>query len=791
MVMDDLPESSADRRLRLIETEVKQLKDKVDLLENIRNEHNMGELIMEDASTLSLVDVTGDSSVEAPDDSASAKKREKRKRRKKNKRGAGNDGTAGRHAVFTKILVGLIPTALLFSLALGQGGVNIIGGSHSSLLSQEESGPTKAASIREYLKKMTKVEDEEIVAVQTRPSLRSNSKQRSPKAIEHERLLQESSTQPLNPTIIPSTSSSLPPDSSRPSVIPSNPSRPLMSSSSLIQCPIADNTVCGCEVVAQSDYRGMINESVEGPTCARWDSDWITAAFGSYLPQSFPDAGLIENFCRNPQALNERAGCISSLVSEDGGNIHFCDVPMCDPCSCMPQCGQPNLALCGCPSYRQADECCDDVEDVDSCKCGYLRDACSKSLQSGSVDFCDHAEEVCCKESKNPDCGCNMLEQICSENPSQSICDFAADRCCPIWPEELHLDFPWGAEEVCKCEFFTYATNVLGFESDSQFLHCANATLVQIQLESRRSLERGKLERLYTDTGGQYWFNNEGWKDENDLEHCNWYGVTCNDQNYLTEIYLRNNNLTGHTCWACRIDFEDLIKLDLAQNQISMEKSSRLLYNRKLEYIDMSENVMTGHVDVLIFPAATLVNFSHNQFASAGFKRFREAYDTLRVVDMSSNYISQDASEIFLNIPPTLETVDFSNNDIGGFIPEKFPIERVQFFAMSNNSISGPLPDFPNTSPKLRSLILRDNGLTGPIPDDIFKLADLSVLDLASNNLTQSIPPSIGDLSQLNFLNLSSNEFSQSVPIKFVKLKGRCCNYCPFFLNEHPVRDKN
>ena len=398
------------------------------------------------------------------------------------------------------------------------------------------------------------------------------------------------------------------------------------------------------------------NLSLDPPSqSAPWDADFITQAFGNFLPGIFPDDGLDENFCRNPGALNLKAGCVAPVVSARGDYIHYCDIPMCAPCSCMPVCGQPNPAACGCPSVRQADECCDDVRDANSCKCGYLKKACSTSLENGSEDFCDLAEEVCCKESKNPDCGCNLFEQMCSENPSEDSCEFAAERCCPNIPESNHLSYDWGAEEVCKCEFFEYVTNVIGFKSDPQ--HCNNAVTIQTGKENQRDREKIQLDQLYLDTGGEYWFNNEGWADESDSNLCNWYGVTCNDQDYIEELNLRNNNLTGDSCWTCRLDFEEAIRLDLSQNQISMERSGRLLYNRKLEYIDMSENVLTGHLDALLFPSTKLVNFSHNQFTSADFKRFRTAYNTLQVFDISSNYISQDVNELFLNIPPALETL--------------------------------------------------------------------------------------------------------------------------------------
>ena len=177
---------------------------------------------------------------------------------------------------------------------------------------------------------------------------------------------------------------------------------------------------------------------------------------------------------------------------------------------------------------------------------------------------------------------------------------------------------------------------------------------------------------------------------------------------------------------------------------------------------------------MLALPALKYADFSHNHLTSAGFKRFNTAYVTLREVDLSSNRIAQDVSELFWSIPPTLENCDFSNNNIKGSFPEEFPLKQVVFFSMAHNRISGPLPDFPNTASKLKTLDLEDNLLTGTIQGDYFKLDNLSLLNLAGNHLSGSIPSSIGDLTQLSTLKLSSNRLDQDIPVKLAKLKGRC-----------------
>ena len=60
------------------------------------------------------------------------------------------------------------------------------------------------------------------------------------------------------------------------------------------ECP--DVTKCGTG--SQADYRGNISTTASGKTCQRWDSQ--TPHSHTRTPDKYPDSGLEENFCRNP-----------------------------------------------------------------------------------------------------------------------------------------------------------------------------------------------------------------------------------------------------------------------------------------------------------------------------------------------------------------------------------------------------------------------------------------------------------------------------------------------------------
>ena len=48
---------------------------------------------------------------------------------------------------------------------------------------------------------------------------------------------------------------------------------------------------------------------------------------------------------------------------------------------------------------------------------------------------------------------------------------------------------------------------------------------------------------LYNSTNGDEWINNTGWG--TDSSHCDWYGVTCDENEHVTILDLGGNMLSG------------------------------------------------------------------------------------------------------------------------------------------------------------------------------------------------------------------------------------------------------
>jgi hypothetical protein len=101
------------------------------------------------------------------------------------------------------------------------------------------------------------------------------------------------------------------------------------------------------------------------------------------------------------------------------------------------------------------------------------------------------------------------------------------------------------------------------------------------------------LVALYESTDGDHWQENSGWLANE--RPCTWYGVTCEQGQVVTGLYLSHNQLSG-SIPAALGELSSLNELDLSFNQLTGSIPSELANLRRLYRLYLSYNRLTGTV---------------------------------------------------------------------------------------------------------------------------------------------------------------------------------------------------
>ena len=469
------------------------------------------------------------------------------------------------------------------------------------------------------------------------------------------------------------------------------------------------------QCVVDSDYE-LLDNSYKTVTRSEVKSDcsclfevW-DCAFGSM------DCKLTSAATSESQTLkNANECCVSKLADSDSTSEASCE------CIIKPECEAGDSSKC---NYF-AENCCQ--ENDQQCKCEYKTKACRLALEREkelddyndkgflpSLSYCGGeygggARDACCGED-NYDiglCTCDFWEPLCADFPEgEGTCYLASNSCC-------------STGDHCLCDLLTHAVEIYGFEDENDddvyVIETAESTCVYASnVAPDIEVELQSLQSIYNETGGDYWYNNTGWTTEQD--QCNWYGITCDEEDYVIEINLPNNNITGKFPSDSLSSFYNLQRIDLGNNSLHGimagtnqwgKTDASLFFNlRELTHVDLSQNNLSGEVDVLFAPALQYANFSHNNFTSINsFKKFKKSHETLTVCDVSHNFINTSASNLMMYVLPNIEELIVSSNLIQGPLPTTLEVlANLRRFDISMNVLSGELPDFSNSYPNLQVL---------------------------------------------------------------------------------------
>ncbi|KAJ9679622.1 hypothetical protein PVL29_021522 [Vitis rotundifolia] len=193
----------------------------------------------------------------------------------------------------------------------------------------------------------------------------------------------------------------------------------------------------------------------------------------------------------------------------------------------------------------------------------------------------------------------------------------------------------------------------------------------------------------------------------------------------------------------------DLRLLNISNNHISGTLPNLTSYPSSLE-MDMSSNCLEGSIPLSVFNAGWL-DLSKNMFSGS--------------ISLSCGTTNQPGSG--------LSHLDLSNNRLSGELPNCWEQWKdLILLNLANNNFSGKIKDSIGLLHEMQTLHLRSNSFTGAPPSSLKNCKALRLIDLGKNKLSGKITAWMGgSLSNLVVLNLRSNEFNGSIPSSLCQLK--------------------
>ncbi|KAL0442440.1 UNVERIFIED_CONTAM: LRR receptor-like serine/threonine-protein kinase GHR1 [Sesamum latifolium] len=214
----------------------------------------------------------------------------------------------------------------------------------------------------------------------------------------------------------------------------------------------------------------------------------------------------------------------------------------------------------------------------------------------------------------------------------------------------------------------------------------------------------------------------------------------------------------------------DLQVLKLGNNRFSGPIPNNLLKGDSLVLteLDLSGNNLSGPISMITSTTLHTLNLSSNMLSG----ELPLLTGSCAVIDLSKNQFEGNLTRLLKW--GNVEFLDLSQNHLTGSIPEvTAQFLRLNYLNISHNSLNGSLPKVLTLFPKLTTLDLGFNQLNGPLLTTLLTSSTLNELHLQSNILSGSIDFSpLSNNSNLHFLDLSDNHLNGYLPDSFGSLTG-------------------
>lgn len=231
----------------------------------------------------------------------------------------------------------------------------------------------------------------------------------------------------------------------------------------------------------------------------------------------------------------------------------------------------------------------------------------------------------------------------------------------------------------------------------------------------------------------------------------------------LQWLSLRNNNLSGEIPSSLG-NLTSLTELHLLNNRLQKTIPPSLGQCQRLIILDLSRNELSGSIPQQIFDTSSLsvlskLNLSSNLLVGSIPSSIGKL-NSIMELDVSENRLSGEIPENLVSCIK-LESLHMQGNLFQGLVPESLnSLKGIELIDISRNNLSGEIPIFLETLP-LKSLNLSFNDFEGEVPSKgVF--ANASEISVAGNTRL------CGGISQLGLPKCSSKKQNMPLVVKIL-----------------------
>ena len=312
------------------------------------------------------------------------------------------------------------------------------------------------------------------------------------------------------------------------------------------------------------------------------------------------------------------------------------------------------------------------------------------------------------------------------------------------------------------------------------------------------SLNNRALAVIYSVLGGDNWIRNEWWSslqpDSTDICLQNKvfrpYGIICDGNNYVSEIHLPKNNLTGvlPSYDALFVLLPWLSVLDINSNPgitgtLPTLPSSYPLSQAHLDFLSLSgtipdslftstltqlyltSNQLTGTLPTTVGNSIGLqfLSVSANAALSGSVPDSICQCTQLQNLDLSDNQFTTIPGCFGTAVGSRMQVFNVGNNALDMTMPLNWcDFTSLSIFHVQNNAgLVGTLPScIANWNRTIRDITVKSTGLSGTIPAGIFLMVELRILMLSQSEFSGEIPNQFGNLTNLTTVDFNGNPLS-------------------------------